>query len=186
MHATLCDLIMDLVQNAVEANATVIELTLAQTEDRFGFVIQDNGIGMDRETQAKATDPFYSDGQKHAHRRVGLGLPFLLQTADAVSGRAAILSEKGKGTRIEFSADAQHVDLPPVGDVPASMAMMLSQPFQGELRMIRRTESDSYWLSRGELTDTLGDLNDTENLKLIKHYIELQEENLNKAGTSYE
>lgn len=186
MHATLCDLMMDLVQNAVEANATEIELTLAQTEDRFEFFIQDNGIGMDSETQAKATDPFYSDGQKHAHRRVGLGLPFLLQTADAVDGRAAILSEKGKGTRIEFSADIQHVDLPPVGDVPATAAIMLSQPCKGELRMIRRTESDSYRISRAELIDALGDLNDTENLNLVKRYIESQEENLNKAGTSYE
>lgn len=186
MHATLCDLIADLVQNSVEANATEIELCITQTEKRFFFSIQDNGIGMDSETQAKAIDPFYSDGRKHAHRRVGLGLPFLMQTADAVCGRAAILSEQGKGTRIEFSADAQHIDLPPAGDVPGAIVMMMSQPFKGDLRMTRRTETDEYTLSRSELAGILGDLNDGENLMLLRTFVESQEEHFKKTGMSYE
>ena len=182
MHATLCDLMMDLVQNSAEANATEIELSLSETSDAFEFSVKDNGKGMSKEVQAKATDPFYSDGEKHAHRRVGLGLPFLLQTAEAAEGSATITSQEGHGTTIEFCANAQHVDLPPVGNFVNAATMMLTQPLQGDLRIIRQTETDRYTLSRTELEEVLGDLNDIQNLQLVKTYIESQEENLKKAG----
>jgi len=182
VHATLCDLMMDLVQNSVEAQATEIELTLYESSDKLEFSVKDNGKGMSKEIQKKAIDPFYSDGQKHAHRRVGLGLPFLLQTADAVEGHVTLESEEGRGTLIQFSAEAQHVDLPPRGDFASAAAMMMSQTGTGNLRIVRKAETDSYTVSRQELIDTLGDLNDAQNLKLMKAYFESQEENLKKTG----
>lgn len=182
MHATLCDLIMDLVQNSVEAGASEIELTVRATDRQIAFSVKDNGKGMSRDVQAKAVDPFYSDGEKHAHRRVGLGLPFLLQTADAVGGRTAIDSEEGRGTLVEFRAAADHVDLPPFGDFAAAATMMISQAGGFELRIAREIDNNRYTLSRTELEETLGDLNDTQNLMLMKTYICSQEEDLRKAG----
>jgi hypothetical protein len=182
VHATLCDLMMDLVQNSVEAHATEIELSILETTEEFEFSVKDNGKGMSKEIQRKAIDPFYSDGEKHVHRRVGLGLPFLLQTAETTEGRATIESEEGQGTLIHFCAKAQHIDLPPVGDFVLTAVMMMSQPFEGELRIIRKTATDGYTLSRIELEETLGDLHDIQNLQLVKTYIESQEENLEKAG----
>lgn len=182
MHATLCDLMMDLVQNSVEAGASEIELTVRESGETIAFSIEDNGSGMSRELQAKAVDPFYSDGRKHAHRRVGLGLPFLIQTAEAANGRAVIESEEGRGTRIDFAAQADHVDLPPFGDFPAAASMMLSQADSFELRIIREAGGESYTVSRSELEETLGDLNDTQNLMLMKTYIRSQEDDLRKAG----
>lgn len=173
---------MDLVQNSVEAGASEIELTVRATDRQIAFSVKDNGKGMSRDVQAKAVDPFYSDGEKHAHRRVGLGLPFLLQTADAVGGRTAIDSEEGRGTLVEFEAEADHVDLPPFGDFAAAATMMISQADGFELRIVRQADNDSYTLSRSELEETLGDLNDTENLMLMKTYIRSQEEDLRKAG----
>jgi hypothetical protein len=173
---------MDLIQNSVEANASEIELTIRQTGKEIAFSVKDNGKGMSKEVQAKATDPFYSDGEKHAHRRVGLGLPFLIQTAEAANGQAAIESEEGRGTRIDFTAEADHVDLPPFGDFAAAATMMFSQANGFELRIHRETETDRYTLSRNELEEALGDLNDTQNLTLMKTYIHSQEENLRKAG----
>ncbi len=182
MHATLCDLMMDLVQNSVEANATEIELIISESNGAFEFTVKDNGSGMSKEIQKKAVDPFYSDGKKHAHRRVGLGLPFLIQTADAVSGHAILESEEGQGTLIHFRAQAHHVDLPPFGDFTSSAVMMLSQSGATGLRIVRRTDAEEYTLSHKELADALGDLNDAQNLTLMKTYIESQEENLEKAG----
>lgn len=173
---------MDLVQNSAEANATEIELTVCEISEVIEFNVKDNGSGMSKETQSKAIDPFYSDGKKHTHRRVGLGLPFLLQTAEATGGRATIESEEDRGTLIRFSANAKHVDLPPFGNFASTAAMMISQPLNGNLRIVRKTETDSYTLSRAELEETLGDLTDAQNLILIKTYIESQEDNLEKAG----
>ncbi len=182
MHATICDLIMDLVQNSIEANAEAIELILRETGNQIEFSIKDNGKGMSKEVQAKAIDPFYSDGEKHAHRRVGLGLPFLIQTAEATEGRAAIESKEGCGTRIHFCAEAAHVDLPPFGDFASAATLMMSQMNSGELRIVREASGKSYTLSRTELEETLGNLNETQNLMLIKTYIGSQEDNLRKAG----
>jgi hypothetical protein len=181
VHATLCDLITDIIQNAVEADATVIELVIRETEEMFEFEVKDNGKGMSSEIQAKAVDPFYSDGHKHAHRRVGLGLPFLFQTAEAAGGEAAIESQEGCGTVIRFRAKAQHMDLPPLGDFAGAAAMMLTLVSE-ELTITKTRYGEGYTLSRSELNDALGDLCSAGNLKLLKTYITSQEENLRKAG----
>ncbi|MEI8206023.1 MAG: ATP-binding protein [Kiritimatiellales bacterium] len=182
MHATLCDLMMDMIQNSVEADATVIELMIRETEEHFEFEVKDNGKGMNNETQAKAIDPFYSDGRKHAHRRVGLGLPFLFQTAEAAGGKAAIQSKEHHGTVIGFRAKAQHVDLPPFGDFTGAAAMMLTLLPEGEVKITRMLNGESYTLSRCELEDALGDLYSAGNLTRLKTYIAAQEEDLRKAG----
>lgn len=173
---------MDLVQNSVEAGASEIELTIRENGRQIEFSVKDNGKGMSKDVQKKAVDPFYSDGKKHANRRVGLGLPFLIQTAEAASGSATIESEEGRGTQIRFAAGADHVDLPPFGDFAAAAAMMLSQADGFELRITREAGGDGYTLSRTELEETLGDLNDVQNLMLMKTYIRSQEDNLRKAG----
>lgn len=181
MHATLCDLMTDMIQNAVEADATEIELHLSETAEWIEFEVRDNGKGMNRETQAKATDPFYSNGQKHA-RRVGLGLPFLLQTAEAAGGKASVESQEGKGTVIHFCAQAQHLDLPPLGDFAGTAAMMLTLMQSGEMKITRSLNEISYTLSRNELTHVLGELNKSGALTLLKTYAVSQENDLRKAG----
>ena len=78
MQATSCDTILDIVQNAFESGATEVRLELARRETRLEVAVRDNGCGMDAATLAKALDPFWTDGEKHPGRKVGLGLPFLL------------------------------------------------------------------------------------------------------------
>lgn len=182
MHATLCDLMTDMIQNAVEADATEIELNFRETAEWIEFEVRDNGKGMNRETQAKATDPFYSDGRKHAHRRVGLGLPFLFQTAEAAGGEASVESQEGTGTVIRFRAQAQHLDLPPLGDFAGTAAMMLTLMQEGEMKITRSLNGESYTLSRRELEEALDGLNDAGSLTLLKTYILSQENDLRKAG----
>lgn len=182
MHATLCDLMTDIVQNAVEADATEIELIFREGAEWIEFEVRDNGKGMNRETQAKAKDPFYSDGQKHAHRRVGLGLPFLFQTAEAAGGQAAMESQEGTGTVIRFRAEAQHMDLPPLGDFAGTAVMLLSLMQNGEIKITRAVNTDSYTLSRRELEEALGGLDDAGSLLLLREYVVSQETDLRKAG----
>jgi hypothetical protein len=172
----------DIVQNAVEAHSTEIELIVRETAEVIEFEVRDNGKGMNSETQAKATDPFYSDGQKHAHRRVGLGLPFLFQTAEAAGGNASVESEEGKGTVIRFRAQAQHLDLPPLGDFAGTAAMMLTFMQDGEMKITRSLNGASYTLSRRELDEALGGLDDAGSLTLLVDFARSQETDLRKAG----
>ena len=43
MHYNLCDTIADIVQNSIEANATLVEVELTETENNLTVYIRDNG-----------------------------------------------------------------------------------------------------------------------------------------------
>jgi hypothetical protein len=178
MHATLCDLITDLVHNAIEAGASEIHLKIEETETNLNVVIADNGKGMSDAVLEQARDPFYSDGRKHAHRKVGLGLPFLLQTADMTGGTADIESREGRGTTVSFRFDPAHVDLPVFGNFTTAAVTLMTYGFEGNLNIERSRNGHGYAVSKAELSDALGDLSDTENLILLRNYIDSQEEDI--------
>ena len=92
MHAFLTDIMTDLVQNGTESGAERLSILFDEGPDEVRIVVDDDGKGMDKATLAKSGDPFWSDGEKHPGRRVGLGIPFLKQTAEQCGGRAEITS----------------------------------------------------------------------------------------------
>ena len=178
MHATICDLITDLVQNSIEAHAADITLKVEKNKKNITVVLTDNGKGMSAEILEKAKDPFYSDGQKHPLRKVGLGLPFLYQTAEQTGGTVKIESEVGTGTVIKFNLDEDHIDLPDFGNFTTAAMTLMSYGYNGNLTIERKIDGNEYILSKAELAEALGDLNDSESLILLKSYISSQEEEL--------
>ena len=177
MHATICDLITDLVQNSIEADAKEITLNVEETESNLNVVIEDNGKGMSAETLEKAKDPFWSDG-KHSHRKVGLGLPFLLQTAEMTGGSATIESTEGEGTTVTFNLDPRHMDLPMFGSFTTAALSLMTYGFESNLTIRHSRNGNTYEISRNDLMDALGNLNDMENLVLLKQFIESNEKEL--------
>ncbi|MDR2849543.1 MAG: ATP-binding protein [Verrucomicrobiota bacterium] len=177
MHASICDILTDIVQNAIEAGASRVELDVRTGPDRIGVRVADNGKGMDSETLRMATNPFFSEAGKHSRRRVGLGLPLLLQTAEAAGGWAKIESAPGAGTTVTFEMDARNLDTPPMGDLPGTLLGLLTFG-DCELAVTRATPTDSYTLSRSELTDALGTLSDAGALALARDFLRSQEDNL--------
>ncbi len=179
MHASVCDSIADLVQNSIEAGASRVELEVSTGPDTISVRVADNGKGMDKATLTKAVDPFYSEAGKHDHRRVGMGLPLLRQTADAVNGKVDIRSEPGKGTTVEFTFDARHIDTPPLGDLPATVLGLMTFNGTYDLIVKRTTPADGYSVARSELTEALGNLEESANLILVRDFLRSQEQNLN-------
>lgn len=89
----------NLLQNAAEAGAKSIKVTAKPTEER-GVVeinIEDDGAGMSMDAMQKAWSPFYSTRGVSHH---GLGLPAALHVVSQSQGRAALVSEEGKGTTV--------------------------------------------------------------------------------------
>lgn len=177
MHATICDLITDLVQNSIEANAKEITLNVEETDTNLKVVIKDNGKGMSAATLEKAKDPFWSDG-KHEHRKVGLGLPFLFQTSEMTGGSAKIETKEGTGTTVTFNFDPQNVDLPIFGNFVSTAVSLMTYGFEGNLTIERSRNRATYAVSKNELIDALGNLNDMENMVLLKQFIESNEKEL--------
>ncbi len=181
MHATICDLITDLVQNSIEAQATEISLNVEETKTNLNIAIVDNGKGMSASTLKKAKDPFWSDGIKHKHRKVGLGLPFLFQTAEMTGGNVAIESEEGNGTTATITFDPAHVDLPVFGNFTTAAVTLMTYGFDGNLEIRHCLDEKEYSIEKQELIEILGDLNDLESLILLKEYISSNEEELRKT-----
>lgn len=180
MHFTLCDLAADIAQNAAESGASVVEADFTENDRAFFFRIADDGKGMTEDELERAKDPFHSDGKKHPGRRVGLGIPFLIQTASQTGGSWSIRSEKGAGTTVEANFDLTNVDCPPMGDVPGLVRTMLL--FAGPAETIvrrsyagRRGRTD--WEVRtSELVDALGSLEDAGAQILLDRYLRSMDE----------
>ncbi|AMJ61640.1 hybrid sensor histidine kinase/response regulator [Bosea sp. PAMC 26642] len=60
------------------------------------IAVEDSGFGMDAETLAKASEPFFTT--KGVGKGTGLGLPMVLGTAQQLGGRLDLASQPGKGT----------------------------------------------------------------------------------------
>jgi hypothetical protein len=186
LHFTLADLVTDITQNGAESGASLVELEIMETEPgpsgsrEFRFIVKDNGKGMTGEEMKRAQDPFVTDGIKHPHRKIGLGLPFLIQTAEQSGGGWKIDSVKGKGTEVCAWFDFANVDTPPVGDIPGMFRTVIL--FGGPEEMVIRRSSNldgrkiDYEIRKSELAGVLGDLEDTQSLVLLDQYLRSLEE----------
>jgi hypothetical protein len=180
MHFTLGDLVMDIAQNAAESGATVVHVTIEETKRDFGFEVRDNGRGMTETELERAKDPFQNDGKKHPQRRFGLGIPFLIQTAEQSGGSWNIESVKGEGTAVKARFDLSNVDTPPLGDIPGFFRTILLFPGPEETVIRRSFSGDggdfSYGLRKSELLSALGDLESAQALILLDRYLRSMEE----------
>jgi hypothetical protein len=180
MHFTLADLVTDITQNAVEAGADTVELEVTEGGGEFRFLVRDNGKGMTKEELARAIDPFVTDGIKHPNRKVGLGLPFLIQTAEQSGGGWDIKSEKGKGTTATAWFDTGNVDIPPTGDIPGMFRTILMFNSNAEIilrrkKMLNETVNE-YEVCKSELLEALGGLENAGSLVLLGEYLRSLEE----------
>ncbi|MCL2175186.1 MAG: sensor histidine kinase [Treponema sp.] len=171
MHFTLSDLVTDITQNGLEAGAGQVELDVTETDTEFRFVVRDDGKGMTAEELKRAVDPFVTDGEKHPNRKIGLGLPFLIQTSEQSGGGCDIKSEKGKGTVITAWFNLKNVDTPPVGGIPTMFRTILMFNSDAEIIIRRKKKNNEYEVCKTDLIDILGSFEDVGSLVLLGDYL---------------
>ncbi len=177
MHATVCDQLYDLVQNALEAGSTLVEVDWTEERDRLVVSVVDNGCGMSESVRERALDPFYTDGRKH-RRKVGLGLAFLRQMVEATGGEWLLESTVGEGTRVWFRLAREHLDVPPLGKLVEAFVGLMAFDGGHDLVVQRTLVGHSYRVSRRELQEAVGDLSLASSQALVQEYIASQEEAL--------
>ena len=178
MHATLADVIADTAQNSIEAGASRVEVSLVEDGATVAVRIVDNGKGMDAATVQRAFDPFYTEPGKHDKRKVGLGLPILKQICEATDGAVSLTSAPGRGTTLAYHFAADHVDLPPMGDLVEMVVMLFNYPGAFELVFRHRKGEEEYEIARSELAEAVGGLESVDGLVLAKEFLSSQEESL--------
>ncbi|MBR2027521.1 MAG: sensor histidine kinase [Oscillospiraceae bacterium] len=115
--------ILDIAQNSIVANATLIEIGVEVDQNEFlSITIRDNGKGMDAESVKNVINPFFTS---RTTRKVGLGVPFFKQAAEDTGGSFHIESEVGVGTTIKAVFDTTNIDYTPLGEVWETVALLI-------------------------------------------------------------
>jgi hypothetical protein len=116
--------ILDVLQNSLEAGATLVELTIEENliADRLTITVRDNGRGMDEATLACVTDPFFTTRKT---RHVGLGIPLFKAAAERCNGDLSITSQVGVGTTLVATFQHSHIDRAPLGDVTSTLLSVI-------------------------------------------------------------
>lgn len=115
--------ITDIAENCIRAGASHMTIGLRLDGSRLELTVTDDGCGMDDQTVRRVTDPFYTT---RTTRRVGLGLPFLFQSAEQSGGCAEISSAVGKGTRVRAVFRTDNIDCPPAGDLAGTLMQIVA------------------------------------------------------------
>ncbi len=148
--------ILDIVQNSIRANASLIEVIIeeAPSTDLFAFTVKDNGCGMDEEMVKRVTDPFVTT---RTTRKVGLGISLLKSLAQQAGGDIKLESQVGVGTVIRADFSYSHIDRQPLGDISAVMVSLISMNPAIDFVYTHSFEKEQFVLDTRELRKILGE-----------------------------
>jgi hypothetical protein len=136
--------VLDIVENSLAAKARKVSIRVEESRprDRLLLEIVDDGRGMGTRRSAKALDPFFTTKKKAT--RVGLGLPFLAQAAEAAGGSLKLTSAPGRGTRIRATFRLGHLDRQPLGDMAETLAVLIAGHPETEFRYTHVADAGRY------------------------------------------
>ncbi len=172
--------ILDIAENSVRAEASLIEITVSvqPEEDTLTVTVRDDGCGMSKEQVEHVQDPFFTT---RTTRKVGLGVPFFKQAAESTGGWFQIDSEKGKGTLVTAVFGLTHIDRMPLGDISATIHTLVVFNEQIDFLYTYQYGDKSFALDTREMRELLGNgisFKDKEISDFIREYLET-----NKAET---
>ena len=172
--------ILDIVENSVKANATLIEIDVSAKDNLLTVSVKDNGKGMSEEFLSKVTDPYTTT---RTTRKVGLGLPLLKMEAEMSGGRFSISSKLGIGTVVTTDFQIDHIDRPPLGDLGETMSTLLSGEDSVDYVLTYSVNDVGFTLDTRELKAELDGvpISEPEVLLFVKNYIR---ENISQIGGS--
>ncbi len=174
--------ILDIVQNSVKAEATIIEIDIAEKANKLTLSVRDNGHGMKKDFFKNVLDPFTTT---RTTRKVGLGLSLLKMAAESTGGGLEIISTHKDddpihcGTTVCATFCTDHIDCPPLGDIVSSIVLLIqSAPFTPRYLYKHSKNGKKAAIDTDELHAELGadiPLNLPEVLRFIAEYLSEQE-----------
>ena len=119
--------LLDIIFNSIRAKARLIKIYIedSQKEDKIVCRIEDDGCGMDEQTQIEVQNPFFTT---RTTRDVGLGIPLFKQGALQTGGQFHLASKLGEGTVIEAVYVKSNIDCPSLGECVSPCRVRSSWP----------------------------------------------------------
>ena len=171
--------ILDITENSVKAGATLTEIHIDESEKELTITIKDNGYGMSEEMVKSVTDPFCTT---RTTRKVGLGIPLLVMSAELTGGYVNIVSKQANctdpehGTTVTAHYKKDHIDFTPLGDVVSTVTTLIQGHPNTDFLFIHSKESGEVRLDTRELREILLDvpLDSYDVIKWIEECLEEQ------------
>lgn len=147
--------LLDIMENCVDAQAGRIEVCFDEDPERdlLTMEILDDGKGMDAQTLASATEPFFTT---RTTRDVGLGLSLLSESARATGGGLTIESAPGQGTRLTATFRRNHIDMKPLGDIRQTLLCLIAAHPEIDVCYRHTVGSEIFGFDTRELRHRLG------------------------------
>lgn len=114
--------VLELLENAIRAGAATIRTTVAldRCADVLTVMVEDDGPGLQAPVE-RVLDPFFTTKKRGG---TGLGLSLFKAEAEAAGGSLTVDSSPDLGgARVRATLGAHHVDRPPIGDLPTTLAV---------------------------------------------------------------
>jgi len=115
--------ILDLIENAIRAGASIVSITVAEypSKDAMEIIVEDNGPGLSVPFHI-ATDPFYTTKRGS---RTGLGLSLFRDRAEQSGGKLTLEISMLGGLAVKAAMKLSHVDRCPLGDLAATFSSVV-------------------------------------------------------------
>ena len=115
--------LLDLAQNSIKAGASLVTIRMEVDDNGWlTFELIDDGCGMSPELLSRVTSPFATT---RTTRKVGLGIPMMMENAQRAGGDLTIQSEVGKGTTLTVTYDTRNIDSLPMGDLAGTILSLI-------------------------------------------------------------
>jgi hypothetical protein len=134
--------ILDLIENAIRAGATVIAVAVEEEPDRdlLCVAVEDNGPGLPVSADL-AADPFFTTKEG---KKTGLGLSMMKFRTEQAGGVFRLERSCLGGLAVRATMPLSNVDRSPLGDLAATLASVVCTSPRVELRSRLRV-GDREW-----------------------------------------
>ncbi|MEE0264927.1 MAG: ATP-binding protein [Acutalibacteraceae bacterium] len=120
----LQDCVLELVKNSIEANSTLIEISVFQKNARrLVLQVKDNGCGISPDLCELCQSPFYSTKGKE----IGMGIPLVKELALRTGGDFAVECNSDKGITVSALFKPYSIDMVPIGDIYRATIRLIKQ-----------------------------------------------------------
>ena len=164
--------VLDIAQNSISADASLIEITLEENTADHTLLISicDNGKGMTEQQVNNVRDPFFTT---RTTRKVGMGIPLFKFAAEMTGGSLEIESEVGVGTKVSAYFKTDHLDFTPIGDMTSTMISLITMNLGIDFIYKRKVNQNEFTVDTRQLKEILGDvpLNEPSIAMWIAQYI---------------
>lgn len=164
--------ILDIVQNSIKAKSSYIQIKveIIKSKDLLGVKIQDDGLGMTKDSLEKVVDPFFSTRKT---RNIGLGIPFFKHAAEITGGNFTIDSKPGQGTTVLANFVLSHIDRMPLGNIVDTVHLLIIMNPDIRFLYTYVLDDKAFSLDTDQLKEILGDVpfNIPEVSNFIKEYL---------------